>query len=495
MLTRSATAILALATLALAARLVFQPDPRDGLRQADALFTAGRYHDALAAYRRVASNAPGDATARLRLGMVLVIRGEGPAASRELGRALGLGIDPAEAALARLYQGRMAADMGYGDEAVRAWAQIPPSSPLYGPRLALEAEERLRAGDYATAEARYRAALAAGLPESWRAAAHLRLAALRASSDSVGALAELRAASAPPRGVQPVELPLIAPLIPPARPDAGQLAAALAADEATRPQILGQLYLHAGLLPLAEVQFVAAQALGDVAHRAGTYAAYTRWISGDPEGSAAQLRTLAAAAPGDPRPRAMLALIYLAARDAPAALAEIQAAQGIAPRDPEALLALGRWHAAQRDYTAAAAAYDEARRAASPAERGRYALEQARYHLEVAIEVCDAGLPAAVTAATLLPEDAGAWSALSRAQLACGDAARARQAAERALTLAPASPEAFYHLGRALGALGERRAAQQALVRAADLAPASVWRVRAEAQMAALGLAITANTP
>lgn len=488
-------AILALATLALAAHLVFQPDPRDVLRQADALFTAGRYHDALAAYRQVTRHAPGDATARLRLGMVLVIRGEGPAASRELGRALGLGIDPAETALARLYQGRMAADMGYSDEAARSWAQIPPTSPMYGPRLVLEAEERLRAGDYAAAESGYRAALAAGLPESWRTAAHLRLAALRASSDRAGALAELRAASAPPRGARPVELPLIAPLIPPARPDTAQIAAALAASEATRPQLLGQLYLDAGLLPLAEAQFAAAQAYGDVAQRAGTYAAYTRWISGDQEGSAAQLRTLAAAAPDDPRPRAMLALVYLTARDTPAALAEIEAAQGIAPRDPEALLALGRWHAAQRDYTAAAAAYDEARRAASPAKRGIYALEQARYHLEVAIGVCDAGLPAAITAATLLPEDAGAWSALSAAQLACGDAARARQAAERALALAPASPEAYYHLGRALAALGERRAAQQALVRAADLAPASAWRTRAEAQMVALGLIMPANTP
>ena len=61
-------------------------------------------------------------------------------------------------------------------------------------------------------------------------------------------------------------------------------------------------------------------------------------------------------------------------------------------------------------------------------------------------------------------------------------------AAEQALQRAPASAEASYYLGRALAALGDRPAARRALISAADLAPRSLWRERAEAQIATLGL-------
>lgn len=479
-------ALLALAVLTLAALLAFQSDPRDAMRRADALFIAGHYHDALTAYYALAARAPDSAPARLRLGMVLVVRGEQPAASRELGWALRLGLNDADAALARLYQGRMAADLGYHDEAARSWAQIAPDSPYYGPRLALEAEERLRGGDYTNAEAGYRAALAAGLPEPWRATVHLRLAALRASSDAAGALAELEAATQRPRGPRTLEQPLIIPLRPAPQPDALQLAAALAADNLTRPQLLGQLYLSAGLIPLAEAQFASARAAASPA--AAAYAAYTRWIEGDRDGGMALLRTLAAAAPTDPRPRTLLALAYLDARDLTAARSEIDAARRIAPTNPDALVALGRWYATQREYTAAAAAYDQARRNAPPAERGAYALAQARYHLDTSLRLCDTGLPVALEAVTLRPDDGAAWSTLSATRLACGDPAGAREAAERALLIHPDDPEAAYHQGRALAILGERSAARLALVRAADLAPASEWRARAEAQIVALGL-------
>jgi Flp pilus assembly protein TadD len=57
----------------------------------------------------------------------------------------------------------------------------------------------------------------------------------------------------------------------------------------------------------------------------------------------------------------------------------------------------------------------------------------------------------------------------------------------RALAIDAADAEAAYYLGRALAALGDAVGARQALVQAADAAPASVWRERAERQLALLG--------
>ncbi len=479
---------LILAATLLAARLAFQPDVHDALRQADALFVAGRYYEAFHAYHALATRAPGFAQARLRLGMALTVRGEDTAASREFGWALRLGLNDADTVLARLYQGHVAARMGYADEAARMWAQIPPSSALYGLRLALEAEERLRHNDYAGAEAGYRAALQAGLPDSWRRTAHARTTALRAGSDPTGAWQDLRMAVVEERGLRPPEQPLATPLRPLPRPDAAQIAAILASDEAIRPQLLGQVYLDAGWTPLAEAQFALARERGALTQAAEAYTAYAQLSNGDIAVAIARLHDLALAAPDDPRPRTLLALAHLAARDAPAALAELQEARRMAPNDPDVLLALGEWHTAQRDYPAAAAAYDEARRIAPAATRGAYALAQAQYHLKTSLQICEKGLPAAAEAVAWLPENAQAWSALAQARLACDDAAGSRDAAAQAVTIDPASAEAAYHYGRALAALGDRTAARSALIRAADLAPASEWRTRAEDQMAAWGI-------
>jgi Flp pilus assembly protein TadD len=485
---RIVRAVFVLALLVTAARLTFRPDPHDALRQADALFAAGRYYEAFHAYHALATHTPDFAPARLRLAMTLVVRGEGSAASREFGWALKLGLNDAAMMLARLYQGRMAADMGYADEAARMWAQIPPSSALYGLRLALEAEERLRRDDYAGAEAGYRAALAAGLPESWRRSAYARIAALRAGYDPTSAWEDLRRATAASRDPLPAEQPLAAPLRPSPRPDAAQIAAILASDEAIRPQLLGQVYLDAGWTALAETQFDVARKRGALAQPAEAYIAYAHLLNGDYAVAMTRLRDLVATAPDDPRPHIVLALAYLAAQDASAAFAEIREARRLAPDDPDVLLALGEWHAAQRDYVAAAAAYAEALRLAPLERRGVYALTQAQYHLRTSLQVCDRGLPAAAEAVAWLPGNAQAWSALAQARLVCGDATGSRDAAAQASRLDPASPEAAYHYGRALAALGDRTAARDALIRAADLAPASEWRVRAEAQMAVWGL-------
>jgi tetratricopeptide (TPR) repeat protein len=480
---------LALAVLWQAAALAMRPDPRDDLRRADALFAAGRYHEAHAAYRALAARAPDSPSAQARLGLILAVRGELPAASRALAAAVGLRPDQATLDLVRLSQGRVADLAALPGEAAQFYALVGARSPLAPLRDTLVAEAHLRAGDYPAAEASYRAALAGQLPPRWRAAAQARLAALRATTDAAAALAELALAARPaPPGYLTPALTLAEPLLPPPSPGPQELAAALQAEPAQRPQLIGQLLLAAGLHPLAEAQFAAVPPDAPGAIDAAAYAAYTRWASGDRAGGLAALQALAAAHPAEPRVRTLLAGAYLAAQDERAASEQLDAARALAPRDPATHLVLAQLAAARRDYLAAAEEHAAALRAAPPEQRGAYALAAARFHLAAGVQLCDAGLPTAEEAARQLSADPGAWSALAAARLACGDAQGSAGAARESARLSPTSPEAAYHLGRALAALGDRGGARAALVAAADLAPASEWRARAEAQLLALGL-------
>lgn len=488
------SALLALLGMAVAlgllwqgARLVFQPDSRDDLRRADALFAAGRYHDARAAYAAIVDRHPRFAAGLLRLGVVCAVRGERDAATQALALAIAAGADPAEREVIRLYQGQLAATAGRQAEAARFWRLIGAGSPLLGVQRVLEAESRLSAGDDAGAEERYRSALAASLPAEWRALALTRAALLHAAGDPAAAEADLKDIHAGARTWSQPATTWAAPLRPAAEPDAGQLAEVLRATPDRRAQMLGQIYLAAGLYGLAEAQFAMVDPNGAGAHAAAAYAAFTRWRAGDQAAGIRQLQDLVAARPDDTRARALLALAYLSSRDETSARTQLEIARALAPRAPDTRLAWAQWHVAQHDYVAAADEFAAALRDSSPAERGVYALALARFHADVSFEVCEAGLPAAEQAASLRADDEQAWIVLAAARLSCADPSGARDAAARALQLRR-GPEALYYLGRALALLGDRSGARAALVRAADLAPASPWRERAEAQIAALGL-------
>lgn len=482
--------VLVLATLRQAAHLAFRPDPHDDLRRADGVFAAGRYHDALAAYRALVRQEPRSADVFARLGMVHAVRGEGEQASQALGTAVRLRPAPHMLDLVRLYQASVADAARLPGEAAQFLALVGDGSPLAPLRRALQAERMLRAGDTAGAEATFRAALAPGLPPRWRAVVHTRLASLRAADDPQGARDELLLTTKTARspGLAGPLAALAEPLLPAPQPDAGRLAAALRAPLAERQQILGQLFLAARLYPLAERHFAAVPPGDDGTLDAAAYAAFTRWSAGDRAGGLQQLESLVAAHPAEPRARTLLAMAYLESRAEPAAQAQIEIVRALAPGDPAISLVVAQLHATRRDYVAAAEAYANALRSALPAQRGTYALALARFHLDTTLAACESGLPAAEEATRLLPADDEAWSALAAAHFACRDSAAAAEAARTAMRLAPASPEAAYHLGRALALLGQRDEARSALVAAADLAPASAWRERAEAQIAALGL-------
>ncbi len=486
--------VLILAVLWQAARWALRPDSQDALRQLDGLFVAGRYHEALGVATDLTRRAPGFAPGWARLGMLRTIRGEQTLASQALGYAVGLGLRGRDYDLARLYQARVATAAGERNEAVQFWGLIGEQSPLYRLRRVLEAEGLLAVQDYAGAEAAYRAALQptapqAALPPDWRALARARLAALRASSDPTAALAELTQIGAPATAMQlPLSDAMVAPLLPAAGPGAQQVAIALRAAPEQRAQLLGQIYLDAGWYGLAEVQFatVAPETPGALA--AATYAAYTRWRAGARDEGRRQLEALVAAHPDEPRARALLALTYLAEQDEPAARAQLDAVRAMAPAAPDTHLAWAQWYAARHDYITAADEYRRAFNDAPPAERGRYALALARFHVDTTLHVCDIGIVAAEESVRLLPDEPRAWVVLAAARLDCGEIAGARDAAARALAGAPNDAEANYYLGHALAALGERAEAQRALIQAADLAPASPWRVRAETQLSRLGL-------
>lgn len=490
----------AVASLWQAARLTLRPDPRDALRQADAQFVAGHYYDALARYQGLAARSPSFAQAPLRRGMVEAIRGEHEAAGRSLALALGLGLGGLDHDLARLYQGRSSAALGLRDEAAQFWATIGDDSPAAPLRRVLEADSLLRIGDYAGAEARYAAADAGAIPLDWREHVRGRLAALQAARDPDGALALLSGegpSSGAGRSGSPRAndarapswfYPLVAPLLPPERPPAAQLRAALQADPAQRPQLLGQLYLDAGLYALAEAQFGAVDPGGPGALAASAYAAYTRWVAGDRAAGLQSLERLVATYPDEPRARALLALTYIAGSDTARAQQQLATIRTLSPRAPDTHLAWGQWYVSQGDYVAAADAYQRALADAPPVQRGVYALAVAEFHLDTSIELCSQGIGAAETASRLLPTEARPLVALAAARGRCGDPGGARDAAYRALDVEPANAAAAYELGRALALLGDRAGARAALISAADLAPDSDWRARAEAQLQTLGL-------
>ncbi len=450
-------------------RLILQPDPRDALRAADRLYASGRYHVALAAYLPLAEKLPG---AQLRVGMLRALRGEANDAERALRSAMEQGLATADYHLALLYLGQSLAVDNRTALAADTWRLLEdcrsPAACVYrGPGRVLAGELALRQGEYAVAEAAFRRALNEPLAAEWAAVAQYRL-------DLLGNAAALAA----PVTVNPLSLQ-IAPLLPAIGAGPEQLAVLRDLPVAQRAQALGEFYLSLGFYGLAEAEFAQVDPAGPAARSAAVYAAYTRWRAGDAQGGLARLEALVAADPGDPQARTLLALAYLTVNAGDAAAAEIDVVARLTPGAADVQLAWASWYAAQRDYAAAALAYQQALGLAEPAEQGRYALLGAQFHLTTTYALCDEGLPMAEIAAAALPANSAALTTLAASRYACAQFAPAVEAA-RAAQAAGAGADATYYLGAALAALGDTAPAREQFIRAADLAPASLWRERSE---------------
>ncbi|MGQ9926434.1 MAG: tetratricopeptide repeat protein [Chloroflexaceae bacterium] len=468
----------------LALTLALRPDHRDALRHADRLFSAGRYHEALAILTPLTPTLP---EARARLGMLRALRGEHAQAERQLRAAMLRGLGPVEYQRALLYLGRTLADSGRHDLAARTWALVEDCRSVEacvyrGPARVLAADEALRRGEYLLASAGLQAALAGPLPPLWAESAHYRMTLLRASSAPEAARQDLTLAVTPERAD-----PLIAPLLPAVGDGPRRLQAALDAPPAERPQLLGVFYLSLGLYGLAEEQFAQVDPHSPDALGAAAYAAYTRWRAGDASGGLQRLQALVEAHPDDPRARTLLALTYLTTNASDAAQNELDTVARLRPDDPGVALAWASWHAARREYDQASRAYMRALALAPDAERGRYALLAAKFHLATTFELCETGLTFAEAAAAAAPDDAEALTLLAAHRYHCGQFAGAAEAAHTAQQTG-GGPDAFYYLGAALAALGDGERARSALIHAADLAPASDWRRRAELVLGMLPL-------
>lgn len=468
-------------TLALAAvatvLIALRPDPYDALRRADARFAAGHYRAALAAYTELATTL---SEAALRRGIVFTVRGEVDPARRALVAAIKAGLRPRDYQLAVLYLGRVAAIEGDIAAARQTWQSLSHCDPdRCAQRDLLLADDDLRNGRIEAALAVYRAVALDALPADWASFVIGRRAMVAALVDSAATPdLTIPATSFPPD-------PFTQPLLPPA-PDPATLAAVFAAEPAARPQLLGQLALDLGFNRLALAFLAQVDPAGPHGLAAAIYRAYAHLRLGDRQQGVEQLEQLAAAHPDDPRIGPLLALAYLNSGDLEAAGERLQRLHAAGHGGPALALAQAGLALAQRDFVAAADAYEQAVIAAPVAERPRYALLAARFHLDSGFERCTSGLQAAQAVVNVLPTDPEALTVLAGTRYYCGDAAGAQAAAAAALE-AGAGVEARFYYGLALSAAGDRANGRAALELVADQAPASMWRQRAETALELIG--------
>jgi tetratricopeptide (TPR) repeat protein len=468
----------AITLLVLALSLIVRPEAQDELRTADQLFQRGSYHAALQIYARLSAN-PSDGEAALRLAAVRLVRGEHALAERALRQALKRSLPMERHELALLFLGQALVAQGNTELGARTWHLLEQCEqatvcPWRGPQRILMAEQALVRGDYAAAEADFIRALEDPLPDDWASVATYRLALLRAARGDL--LFPEQASFTLPT---PQNEPLLVALLPRPAGDLAQLQAILASDPAQRAQMLGQFYFNLRLFSLAEAQFNQVDPASPDALAATAYAAYIRWLGGDRQGGLERLEELVERYPDEPRARTLLAVAYMAENQGEDARSQIETISKLSPISPDTRLAWASWYAAQRDYVLAADEYRMALVQAPEAEKGRYALVGAQFHLKTAYELCSAGLPLAESAVIGLPNDATALTTLAAHRYHCGNFAGAANSARAALALNPGA-DAAYYLGAALVAMGELRQARGVLVQAADLAPASEWRIRAE---------------
>ncbi|MFN3374192.1 MAG: tetratricopeptide repeat protein, partial [Chloroflexus sp.] len=392
---------------------------------------------------------------------------------RSLIAAIKDGLRPRDYQLAVLYLGRVAAMEGDIAAARQTWQSLTHCDPdRCAQRDLLLADDDLRNGRIEEALTTYRAIALDALPTDWASFVIGRRAILTALVNA--AVIPDLTVSATPFPSDPFAHPLL-----PSAPDPAILAAVFAAEPAARPQLLGQLALDLGYDRLALAFLTQVDPAGPHGLTAAIYRAYAHLRLGDWQQGVAQLEQLAAAHPADPRIGSLLTLAYLNSGDLEAAAARLQQLRDAGHRGPALALAQAGLALAQRDFVAAADAYEQAVITAPTAERARYALLAARFHLDSGFERCTSGLQAAQAAANVLPNDPEALTVLAGTRYYCGDAAGAQVAAAAALE-AGAGVEARFYYGLALSASGDLTNGRAALELVADQAPASVWRRRAE---------------
>ncbi len=473
----------------------WSPTPTNSLAEADHLFASGQYFAAMREYTHLVDDAP-TAERLLRLGMILVVRGEYAEAERKLHRALGLGLPAEQHNLALLYLSQSLRERGLGHEAAQTWGRVRSPTPLEGPWLVLRAEWDLRQGHSEVARAAYEAARTKPLPANWVPTIAYRLALLQAAhGDPVAARSSLQIVAEAARQCEEDQIcfpshtfprvvptdPFLTPLVPNTGHEAGQLLTLLQTRPPEQYQLLGQFSLDLGLYSLALEQFAHIAPDSSYGPIATAYAGYTRWQSGEGRAGLQQVETLVARYPTNPQIRLLLVLMLVQEQDFGATRRHLDILTRQYPDMPDVYVARAQWAMRQHDYAAAMRGYQKALSLVEqPVERrGEYALLTARFHLATTYELCRHGVSSAELAARMRPDDGQAWTTLAAIRYHCGYSGGAAAAARVALEWGGGG-DARYYLGAALLELGHYEESREMLIQVADMAPASVWRQRAE---------------
>lgn len=458
--------------------LALRPDPYDTLRQADTLFVAGHYRAALVTYASL-TNLLSDAS--LRLGIVLTVRNETDLARRAFASAIQAGLRPREYQLAVLYLGNLAMREGDTAAAYRTWQTLTDCTPLLCTvRDLLLADVDLKEGRLDQAFHIYRSVAIEQLPSDWAKLTVERQTLLATLFNPTNVSITPIPHSA--TFADPFLQPLLPPMI-----GSDMLNHVLTLDSATRQQLFGQLALDMGYERLALAFFDQAEPTGEHGLAAAIYRAYTHLRLGNRQEGIEQLKQLADAHTDDVRIWSLLTAAYIYTGDLNAAVNSLQRIQASGRSDPAIALIQAKLAFAQRDFVAAADAYEQAVILAPTNERSYYLTLAARFHLDSGFERCTSGLQAAQAAVNISPNDPDALTILAGTRYYCGDLPGALQAADAALE-AGAGSEARFYYGLTLSAQGDLDQGRAHLEAVADQAPASVWRQRAETVLELTGV-------
>jgi tetratricopeptide (TPR) repeat protein len=345
--------------------------------------------------------------------------------------------------------GHAFARLGNPAAALEQWRQAAADPWLDGDTLARVADGFYGLGDWGEAESEYRRLVVA---RSDPGAAY-RLGLLLAVRQPDAARAYLTGAARDPRFAT----------------NANIMLAVLGedSDPVYAAARLGVAYARVGEWRLAEAQLTRVTEQVPNHARALAYLGLARDRLGE-DGYAPLLQALALA-PDDPLVHTLMGYHWKQLGAWEAARVEFERAYDLDPANAATSAEIGLMYAAKGDYETTRIWLREATRLA-PNDPAFWKLV-ARFYLDRAFEVESAGLPAAIRAAELAPDDAEAHDLIGWAQLLTGNTEGAAAALNQALRLDPSLASAHYHLGLVYEQRGDLEAARRAFARAAALDP------------------------
>ncbi|HEX2174241.1 MAG TPA: tetratricopeptide repeat protein [Dehalococcoidia bacterium] len=434
----------------------------DYIERGDAL--AGRYAftEAIGEYLKARSQTPHDPAIALRLARVHRARGEYDQAALELESALAA---PVTRPAALLEAGDLAQLRGDGAQAKAQWEAAAAAAPANPAPISRLAGQAVRERDLKGAQARLEQLVRLTPADS---PTRFQLALVAALSDRDQARQHLSTLDAgAPEFV---------------RQRANAFATALdqadrAADSAEADLVLGQAYLDANEIGLAETALDRALRANPALDAARSRLAYALTQTGDATRARELAEATVASTPDDPMAWEALGLAQRSAGDLAGAKETFEAAQQRFPSDPLFAAELGNTLVGLGDGLGAEPWYNRAVELA-PTEPAFLVLK-AKFYLDRAWQV-DRGLQAAWRAEELRPADAEIKDLVGWGHYLKHDRQTAVDKLTEAIRIEPTLAIAHYHLAIVLESAGELALARVEYQSARDLARDKTLREAAE---------------